>query len=118
MADIEKTVYRLYALPLTLENIKVAAQKRFSRATPTPAPGYVLIYTEEEQPEGSKEITKDQINLLSPADEQWLFDSNAVLIAEQIEKKQPEILKGLADSIEALEAELKRQKEAFDMKGA
>ena len=48
MPDIDKTVYRLYALPLTANNIRAAAQERFSRATPTPAPGYVLVYTDGE----------------------------------------------------------------------
>ena len=118
MADIEKTVYRLYALPLTSYNISIAARERFSRATPSPAPGYVLIYTDSEKPDGATEITKERVKLLSPADERWLFDSNAALIAEQIELHRPDILGGLAESIDALETELKNQKETLHTKGA
>ena len=118
MPDMDKTVYRLYALPLTATNINIASKARFSRATPSPVPGYVLIYTEGEKPDGAMEITKEQVNLLSPADERWLFDSNAALIAEQIELHKPDILGGLAESIDALETELKKQKETLEKKGA
>ena len=118
MPDNEKTVYRLYALPLSGENIAIAALERFSRATPTPAPGYVLIYTDGDSPQNSEEITKERVNLLSPADERWLFDSNAAIIAEQIELHKPDILCGLSDSIAALESELKKQKEDYERKGA
>ena len=116
MADIEKTVYRLYAMPLNAQSIANAAQERFSRATPTPEPGYVLIYTAGSAPEMSQEITKENINRLSPADERWLFDSNAALIAEEIRRREPEILSGLSEKIEALEKELERKKKEFEEK--
>ena len=117
MPDIEKTVYRLYALPLTSNNIKTAAQERFSRATPSPAPGYVLVYTDGEKPRGSEEITKERVNLLSPADERWLFDSNTALIAEQIELHKPDVMAGLSQSIEALETELRKRKKELESRG-
>ena len=115
--DAEKTVYRLYALPLTAENIAVAANERFSRATPTPTPGYVLVYSDGDAPPQSEEITKERINLLSPADEQWLFDSNVAIIAEQIELHKPDVLGGLSESIAALEQELQKQKKEYERKG-
>lgn len=118
MAETEKTVYRLFALPLTTHNISVAAQHRFSRATPSPAPGYVLIYTDGEKPMEATEITSERVNLLSPADERWLFDSNAALIAEQIAQRPQDFPGGIAESIDALEAALKKQKENLDKKGA
>lgn len=118
MTDIEKISYKLFALPLTATNIAVAAQERFSRATPTPEPGYVLIYTDSDAPNGAEEITKESVGLLSAADERWLFDCNAALIAEQIELHKPDILRGISESIEALETELKKQKEDYDTKGA
>ena len=62
MANDAKQSYKLYALPLTTENILAAANERFSRATPTPEPGYVLIYSEGQKPEGSTEITAEHEN--------------------------------------------------------
>ena len=118
MPDIEKTVYKLYALPLTLHNIEIAASERFSRATPMPEPGYVLVYKSDNPPDGAFEITADAVNLLSPADERWLFDCNTALIAEQIELHEPDMLMGMAETISALENELKKKKEEFEKKGA
>lgn len=120
MADVveEKTVYRLFAMPLTSENITIASNERFSRATPFPAPGYVLIYTDAEKPDGAEEITKDRVELLSPADEQWLFDSNVALIAEEIELHKDDYFMRIGERIDALEDELKRQKGAMERKGA
>lgn len=117
MADIEKTVYRLYALQLNSNNISIAAQHRFSRATPTPAPGYVLVYTDGVKPEQSEEITEERAKLLSPADVRWLFDSNAAIIAEEMERNKPEILRGMSERIEALGEELQRRKQELETKG-
>ena len=109
--------YKLYALPLTTENIMAAANERFSRATPTPEPGYVLIYTNGEAPKGATEITEEHADLLSTADARWLMDTGAALAAEEIEKHKPEVLKGISESIEALEEELKRKKEEISQRG-
>ena len=117
MAEDGKTIYRLYALPLTISNIDIAAKYRFSRATPTPVPGYVLIYTDDNTPDGAYEITEDDAKLLSAADERWLFDSNAAIIAEEIELHKPDILRGLSERVEALETELKLKKEELSEKG-
>ena len=117
MADDATKTYRLYALPLTGDNIALAAAERFSRATPTPEPGYVLIYTHSEPPRGAQEINEERTALLSQADIRWLFDSNAAIVAEEIEKNKPEVLKNLSARMETLEAELKRTKEKIDRKG-
>ena len=107
--DAEKR-YALYALPLTTDNIMLAANERFSRATPTPSPGYVLIYTNGEQPRGATEITAEHADLLSAADARFLMDCGAALAAEELEKHKPEVLKGLSETVEAREAELERKK--------
>ena len=111
MAETEKKKYKLYALPLTNANIEVASNERFSRATPTPAPGYVLIYTDGKKPNGAKEITANNAELLATADKRWLFDSNAALIAEEIEANRPQIIKSLSESVEKLEHELKQKQQ-------
>lgn len=117
MAEESKKTYRLYAMALTNENIAVAANERFSRATPTPSPGYVLIYSDKAQPDGSQEITEDRANLLSQQDVRWLIDSGAAILAEEIEKNKPDILRGMSERLEALETELKRKKEELSTKG-
>ena len=111
MADKTKKKYRLFALPLNAKNIEIAAQERFSRATPTPEPGYVLIYTDGTTPAGAEENTEERVNLLSQADEQWLFDSNAALIAQELERNHSEMMERLSNNIEALQEELYRKKQ-------
>lgn len=102
--------YRLYALPLNANSIEKASKYRFSRATPTPAPGYVLIYTDGRKPNESVEIKNKDAERLSSADARWLYDSNAAIVADEIEKQKPEVLKSLSDSVEALERELEKVK--------
>ena len=113
MENEKERKYALYALPLTGENIAIAAKERFSRATPSPEPGYVLIYNQESAMPGATEITAEHAELLSPADARWLMDIGAALAAEEIEKHKPEVLKGLSESMESLEAELRKVKDEF-----
>lgn len=113
----EKKTYRLYALPLTAENIGKAANERFSRATPTPEPGYVLIYTAADAPEGAAEITQERADLLTPADVRWLIDSKAAIIADELRKNETEVLKTMGEQVEALEHELRRKKDEITGKG-
>ena len=108
--DAKKT-YRLYALPLTAQNIGIAATERFSRATPTPEPGYVLIYTCGEQPQGATEIDESKSALLTQQDLRWLMDSGAAILAEEIEKNTHKVFSNLSESVERLEEELARAKQ-------
>lgn len=109
--------YRLFALPLTAENIMAAANERFSRATPSPEPGYVLIYSNGDAPEGAKEITDEHVDLLSAQDARWLLGNAATLAAEELEKHKTEALKGMSESVVALEAELERIKNEIIQRG-
>ena len=117
MANDAERKYALYAMPLTAENILAAANERFSRATPTPEPGYVLVYTDGDQPNGSREITAEQADLLTAADARWLMDCGAALSAEALEKHKTEIFKGLSEDLENLERELQRAKEKIEQRG-
>lgn len=118
MADVvAKTVYRLYAMALTWESIYIAERERFSRATPTPEPGYVLIYTADKQPEGSRIITEQQRDLLTKADMTWLSECGATILAEEAAKNQTQLMESLSERITALEEELKRRKQEFEAKG-
>lgn len=117
MGNDEKKTYRLYALPLTSENIALAAENRFSRATPSPEPGYVLVYTNGDAVKGAVEIGENNANRLSNADIRWLMDSSAAIMAEEIEKNKPEVIRHLSESVEALEDALQRKKEEIDRKG-
>ena len=112
-----KKAFKLYAMPLTAENVAVGSRERFCRATPTPQPGYVLVYTDADAPKQAVEITQDSSKLLTQADVRWLFDSNAAIIAEEIELNKPQIMKRLSDSVETLETELQRKKEEILQKG-
>lgn len=117
MAEDAKKTYKLYALPLTAGNIGKAAEERFCRATPTPAPGYVLIYTDGNPAEHALRVTEEFAKLLTQADIRWLMDCNAAIFAEEVEKNRDEVMHSLSDSVEFLEAELKRRKEELETKG-
>lgn len=113
----EKKTYRLYALPPSWESVAMAVSERYSRATATPSPGYVLIYSAGEKPKGAREITQETKSLLSDADRQWLMECGAAILAEEAAKQQPELMRSLSERIEALESELKRRKEELEKKG-
>lgn len=110
---VAKTVYRLYAMPPTWDAILLATKERYARATPVPEPGYVLIYTDGEKPNGAQEITEDRRELLSDADRAWLLECGASILAEEAAKNKP-MLDALSERIEALEKELKRRKEELE----
>ena len=109
MGEQLKITYRLYALELTVDNAKKAADWRFSRVTIDPFPGYVLIYTDGEAPDEAIEITKSTIDRLSAQDEQWLRDCNIVILAEEAKKHESEIAASMGERIDALEKALEEQ---------
>lgn len=99
---MEGTKYRLFALKYGRSAMEIASRERFSRATPD----YILIYSDQDGPEGAVEITEAELGRLSASDSQWLFDCNAALISEETERRMPEILAELSRKLEALGAEL------------
>lgn len=115
--DNKITTYRLYALPTTLESVVIATQERFARATATPAPGYVLIYTDGPQPEGSHHITEEQKHLLTEADMRWLAECGATILLETAEQQEPDYMNELAERMAALEEALKQTKAELEQKG-
>ena len=116
MAD--KRVYRLYALPTTMESVVLATHERFSRATATPAPGYVLIYTDGAQPEGSQHITEEYKHLLTDADMRWLAECGAAILMEKMAKQDDDFFESLSERLVALEESLKAAKQEYERKGA
>ena len=114
--DNLKIHYRLYALELTVDNAKQAAEWRFSRVTIEPFPGYVLVYTDGVAPDGSIEITKSTVDRLSAQDEQWLRDCNIVILAEQAKKHEAELAASMGERLEALEKALKAKKSELEDK--
>ena len=111
------TTYRLYALPPTWDGILAAMCERFSRATATPAPGYVLIYTDGKQPNGSTVITEENKHLLTDEDQRWLIECGATILAEEAAKQQPILMQNLSERVEALEKELERRQREIERKG-
>lgn len=108
--------YRLFAMPATSESIATAINEKYSRATATPAPGYVLIYTNKTAPKNAKEISDDNLRLLTDADMQWLDECNAMILDAEAAKNQPKMLAMLSERVAALEAELERQKTEIETK--
>ena len=111
MENESKRTYRLYALPPTWEAIEIAMSEKYSRVTPTPAPGYVLIYTGGNPPEGAMQITEDESERLTSADVKWLVECGANILAEEVANQTPFAVESLSERIEALETELKKKKQ-------
>ena len=106
-----KRTYRLYAMPPTWEAIEIAMSEKYSRVTPTPSPGYVLIYSDGDAPKGAQEITAEESERLTSADVKWLVECGANILAEEAAKETPYAMESISERIEALEAELKRKKQ-------
>lgn len=111
-------VYKLYALPATLESVVLATHEKYSRATVTPPPGYVLIYTDGESPKDAQQITEEHKYLLTEADTSWLLECGASILSEEAAKHASDLMQELSQRVEALESELKKRKEELERKGA
>lgn len=103
----EKTVYKLYALPLNGITEEAIDSFRFCRVTPL----YALVYTAGEQPANSAEVEESDLECLSLADRHWLLECNIVLIAEDAKAREQEISAALSEKIEKLEQALKEAKQ-------
>lgn len=103
MEDMDKTVYRLYALPVNSKTVEEAQAHRFSRITPL----YLLIYSVATISAESVEITEADLDRLSSADRDWLLGCNLTIIAEDAKTREKEISETLGEKIERLEEALK-----------
>lgn len=99
--------YRLYALPLTQENVEAAYGERFSRVTR----GYVLLYTYNDAPVNGVEIGIEEVNRLTSADYSWLSDCNCLIVADAAKEKEAQIAGDMKRRIDALERALKAEKD-------
>lgn len=106
-----KRTYRLYAMPPTWEAIEIAMSEKYSRVTPSPAPGYVLLYMDGKMPDGAQEITAEESERLTSADVKWLVECGAHILAEEITKEDSNAMANLSERIETLETELKKRKQ-------
>ena len=104
----EKAVFRLCAIPTTAEGTAAIEGQRFSRITAD----YTLIYTADENlPEGSLELTEGDAGRLSDGDRRWLIDCNNALIAEEVARLKPKIVRRLSDLLDEIENNLKKTEE-------
>lgn len=101
-----KTAYRLYANSVEDETLKKAQKLRFNRITP----GYLLVYTTKEIKDWP-EITDENVNILTGADRQWLFECNMELITEEMARKSGSFGVDMHKAIAELENALIREKE-------
>lgn len=102
-----KIAYKLYAVEVNPESIKVASQERFCRITPF----YILVYTAGKAPKDSIEMTQTETHRLSEQDAQWLGDCNIVILSEEAKKHESEIAANMAERLARLEEALKEEKE-------
>lgn len=108
--------YKLYAMPTKPETIDGMGYQRFSRVTPE----YSLVYTDGEAPMGSVELSDGDARRLSEGDEVWLRGCNTQIIAEEIERQRPEILRKFSEYLDKIDATLREVKaeDKIDIKTA
>lgn len=92
--------YRLYAMPTRPETIDGMGRQRFSRITPE----YTLVYTDKDAPQHSAELTDEDAGRLTDGDRNWLLSCNTRLLAEEIERQKPEMLRRIGKKIEEFES--------------
>lgn len=106
-----RKIYRLFAFPYDLENVKFASGFRFSRVTPD----YILVYAQRARlkpPVGKPvEIRETDLKKLDRMDESWLFDCGVSLFADIAARQKKEDIKKLTDMIDRLEVELDKVSE-------
>lgn len=107
---MSKNIYKLYALKISKGNIAQAEKTRFHRITAD----YVLIYTAEEQPKNSVEISEAETNRLTSRDKGWLFDCNYIIINEETAKHKDDIINGLDEKMAQLEDALVKEREKLN----
>lgn len=101
----KEEVYALYALSLTEENMKAAAEVRFQRVTAD----YILLYTKTPPPKGAVEVKGKDVYRLTKQEQKWVFDCVALVMRQAITEQEAQSVKRAAEFLEQLEAELKRE---------
>ena len=79
----ESKTYKLYALLTNNESIQYASEHRFHRITSC----YVLVFTNDEKPAESIEISADEANHLTPYDISWLRDCALTIALEAVQSE-------------------------------
>ena len=94
-----KTVYKLYALAATYENVLAATAEKYYRITAD----YILVYTSGSAPANSVEFQDEDASRLTESERQWLYGINLELLQEQIAKETPQIVERLGRILAELE---------------
>lgn len=79
----EAKMFKLYALLANAETISYANTQRFHRITPC----YVLVFTQDDMPENSIEITAAEADELTDYDIAWLRDCSLTIALEAIQSE-------------------------------
>lgn len=110
-----KISYKLFAMHTTQESLKAAEAERFYRVTP----GYLLIYRKAGRKKlaGAKEITKENLHVLSDADRVWLNECSLAVLQDYAKAHQQEILKDSNTFLDSIERELRAEREKMDRGG-
>lgn len=99
--------FRLYAAYPTQENVEAAAEGRFQRVTSR----YILRYTEKKLGKPWMEVAGEDLKRLTKQDEEWLWDCGKALAAEILAKRKKESGQRMADLLDRLEQELRKELE-------
>lgn len=80
----ESKMFKLYALLANTEAISYASAQRFHRITPC----YVLVFTQDDMPDKSIEITATEADELTEYDKAWLRDCALTVALEALQSEE------------------------------
>lgn len=98
--------YRLYALLAIRENVELVVDEVFVRVSD----GYILVYTDQEQPPHSIEIDEDIIRRLNSADTEWLWKCMVVVTMMNLQTDEAQHMQKLSETMVALEKALEAER--------
>lgn len=99
--------YRLYIGTLTEENVTVALNEAYSRATRT----HVLIYKKGKKPDGFKEVTDVDVFRLPVSDQKWLQEVNTEIMRLFLIRHAEEEKRAERKFLTEFEKELEKERE-------
>lgn len=99
--------YRLYIGTLTEENVTVALNEAYSRATRT----HVLIYKKGRKPDGFKEVTDVDVFRLPVSDQKWLQEVNTEIMRLFLIQHAEEEKRAERKFLTEFEKELEKERE-------
>ena len=111
---VKKETWRLYVAPTRRDTMRTALNEAYAKASGT----HVLIYKQGKKPNGFKEITDAEIELLPSADKEWLRETNLEVTKLFIAEHEAEVQRAGMKFLSEFERELAVEREKLAQQGS